>query len=161
MLTLCHAFKLSGFAKKIRYSGPLKERLEEECKREKVDFHVPERNVATRWNSTVIMMNSAFSLRTPIDNLCDRERDLGKFKLTELEWHIVTQLRPILGVSLTFHVFQFHAANSFHAHRGSWTRPLACRSPMYVSSQTYVPPFLLLHSALTADLTCIYYRLFQ
>ncbi|KDQ19705.1 hypothetical protein BOTBODRAFT_170761 [Botryobasidium botryosum FD-172 SS1] len=50
--------QMAGFAKKIRYSGPLKECLEEECKCAKIDFHVPERNVATRWNSTVVMLDS-------------------------------------------------------------------------------------------------------
>ncbi|KDQ05722.1 hypothetical protein BOTBODRAFT_122328 [Botryobasidium botryosum FD-172 SS1] len=88
---------MSGFAKKIRYSGPLKERLEDECKRAKVKYHIPERNVVTRWNSTVVMMESAFTLRTPVDNLCDREPGLSKYKLTELEWQLVSQLRPILA----------------------------------------------------------------
>lgn len=89
---------MGAFAKKIRYSGPLRTRLEDECKLAGVDFTVPKRNVATRWNSTVEMMDSAFGLRAPIDNLCDREPGLGKYKLTEFEWELVTQLRPILAV---------------------------------------------------------------
>ncbi|KDQ10195.1 hypothetical protein BOTBODRAFT_71598, partial [Botryobasidium botryosum FD-172 SS1] len=92
--------------KKIQFSGPLKERLEDECKRAKADYHVPERNVATRWNSTVVMMDSAFALKTPVDNLCDCEPGLGKYKLTTLEWEIVTQLRPVLAgfLSATTHM---------------------------------------------------------
>ncbi|KDQ05714.1 hypothetical protein BOTBODRAFT_78013, partial [Botryobasidium botryosum FD-172 SS1] len=86
--------------KRIRESGPLKGRLEDECKRADVDYHVPERNVATRWNSTIVMMNSAFPLRRAIDSLCDREPGLRKYKLTALQWDIVKQLQPLLKLFL-------------------------------------------------------------
>ncbi|KDQ05968.1 hypothetical protein BOTBODRAFT_91492, partial [Botryobasidium botryosum FD-172 SS1] len=83
--------------KKIRYSGPLKESLREQCKLRDIDFHIPERNVATRWNSTVVMMNSIATLRDAADNLCAREPALRKFKLTDEEWTIIEQLRPVLN----------------------------------------------------------------
>ncbi|KDQ20413.1 hypothetical protein BOTBODRAFT_100033, partial [Botryobasidium botryosum FD-172 SS1] len=86
--------------KKIRHSGPLKESLRKECELRNIDFHVPERNVATRWNSTVMMMNSISSLRDAVDGLCDSKAKLRKYKLTSVEWTIIDQLRPVLDVGL-------------------------------------------------------------
>ncbi|KDQ06828.1 hypothetical protein BOTBODRAFT_181234 [Botryobasidium botryosum FD-172 SS1] len=72
--------------------------LKDECKRTKVDFHVLERNVATYWNSTVVMLDSTFKLRSPVDNLCDCEPGLAKYKLTKFKWEVVMQLQPMLVV---------------------------------------------------------------
>lgn len=95
---------MSAFAKKIRYSGPLKEGLSAECKLNGIDFHVPERNVATRWNSTVAMMNSVVPIRAAVDRLCDTEPDLRKYKLTANEWEMIAQLSPVLNVSVLPHL---------------------------------------------------------
>lgn len=94
---------MSAFAKKIRFSSPLKEGFSDECKLNDIEFHVPERNVATRWNSTVTMMNSLVPLRVAMDKYCDQEPDLGKYKLTPLEWDIIAQLSPVLNVSRASH----------------------------------------------------------
>ncbi|KDQ05668.1 hypothetical protein BOTBODRAFT_122407 [Botryobasidium botryosum FD-172 SS1] len=88
---------MGAFAKKIRYSGPLKESLREECRLLDISFHIPERNVATRWNSTVVMMNSIASLREATDNLCDHQPALRQYKLTDEEWTIIGQLQPVLN----------------------------------------------------------------
>lgn len=116
---------MAAFAKKIRYSGPLKTRLEDECNLAKLDFHVPERNVSTRWNSTIAMMNSTSPLRAAIDNLCDREPGMRKYKLTEHKWDIVRQLQPVLVVSpYRFHPLSLAALTitTFLMHRAFWTR---------------------------------------
>ncbi|KDQ09687.1 hypothetical protein BOTBODRAFT_178766 [Botryobasidium botryosum FD-172 SS1] len=88
--------KLTAFAKRVRNSTPFKTSLQEECRLHKIEYHVPERNVSTRWNSTIIMMNSAHSLRPAIDSLCDRTPKLAKYKLTDTEWEMVEALQPVL-----------------------------------------------------------------
>ncbi|KDQ21387.1 hypothetical protein BOTBODRAFT_76439, partial [Botryobasidium botryosum FD-172 SS1] len=83
--------------KRVRYSTPLQAGLAAECALNDIKFHVPERNVATRWNSTVTMMNSLLSLREAMDKFCDSEEDMRKYKLTDIEWTMIDQLSPLLN----------------------------------------------------------------
>lgn len=89
---------MSAFAKRVRYSSPLKTGLDEECDLLSIPFVAPERNVATRWNSTISMIDSMVPLREPMNNLCDRVPNMRKYKLTEDEWEIILQLQPVLKV---------------------------------------------------------------
>jgi hypothetical protein len=57
------------------------------------------RDVSTRWNSTLDMLEYALKHRIAVDTVTQR-RVLGlrKFELGDHEWDIITQLRDILKV---------------------------------------------------------------
>jgi len=60
------------------------------------------RDVATRWNSTVGLLEYALKHRKAVD-LITQQRELGlrKFELTDNEWVIVEQLQSVLQVQKT------------------------------------------------------------
>ena len=57
------------------------------------------RDVATRWNSTLGLLDYALKHRRAVD-LVTQRRELGlrKYELTDNEWEIVEQLRNVLKV---------------------------------------------------------------
>jgi hypothetical protein len=58
------------------------------------------RDVSTRWNSTLILLDYALKHRKAVDLITQR-RDLGlrKYELMDNEWAIIEQLRDVLEVS--------------------------------------------------------------
>jgi hypothetical protein len=59
------------------------------------------RDVATRWNSTFLMLDFALSYRTAIDQMAaNKNNDLRKYELTADDWRLATQLRDSLKVRI-------------------------------------------------------------
>ncbi len=58
------------------------------------------RDVATRWNSTYVMLVFALEYRDAIDALTgDKKLDMRKCELHDNEWELVEQLVDVLKVS--------------------------------------------------------------
>lgn len=58
------------------------------------------RDVATRWNSTFVMLNFALEYRRAVDGMTgDRSLDLRQLELDDEEWELARELRDVLKVS--------------------------------------------------------------
>ena len=85
------------FCKFIRASPQRLESLEAFCKAFNVTFVKPEMDVATRWNSTFLMLRSALRLRQPITSMSfehkgtviEGEEILG---IADNEWEIAEKV---------------------------------------------------------------------
>lgn len=65
----------------------------------KLAVRIMPRDVATRWNSTFIMLNFALEYREAIDRFAgDRDNNVRKYELSEEEWLLVEQLQKVLKV---------------------------------------------------------------
>ena len=61
------------------------------------------RDVKTRWNSTLDMLDFAVEYIPAIDTITgDRDMKLRQYELSEDEWDMARQLRDVLKVSSTF-----------------------------------------------------------
>jgi hypothetical protein len=94
-------------AKQIFHSPVLREDLVNCCIKSKVEPKQIKRSVPTRWNSVAEMLNSALDIRPGLEKLVELDRHnivsktkLQQYKLTPDEWKLLTQLQPILSVSL-------------------------------------------------------------
>jgi hypothetical protein len=65
-----------------------------------LSLRVMPRDVTTRWNSTYDMLKFAYTYREAINQLTDnRSLNLGKCRITNVEWNLVQQLWDTLKVS--------------------------------------------------------------
>lgn len=88
--------KLRQLIKKVRKSTQKRQKLKELCKLYKIDYLVPVVDVSTRWNSTYLMIERAFYLRTPLRALCSSEKSLKKYLTNEEEWTNLNTLKELL-----------------------------------------------------------------
>lgn len=85
--------------------------LEIQCKTAKITPQLMIWDVATRWNSTASLLERALQLREALMLLVGMEQHnkprgarLNRFKLSKAEWDLLSQLFPLLDVSITIPV---------------------------------------------------------
>ena len=67
----------------------------------KMAIRVMPRDVATRWNSTYVMLQFALEYRVALDKFtADRENNIREYELDEEEWGIASDLRDVLKVNI-------------------------------------------------------------
>ena len=65
----------------------------------KLAVKIMPRDVATRWNSTFILLDFAAKYREAIDKFTgDKANDVRNLELTDEEWEVVEQLQEVLKV---------------------------------------------------------------
>lgn len=65
----------------------------------KLAIRIMPRDVATRWNSTFILLRFALEYRDAIDRFtADKTNEVREYELDEEEWEIAGQLRDVLKV---------------------------------------------------------------
>ena len=65
----------------------------------KLAIRVMPRDVATRWNSTFILLRFALEYREAIDQFtADKGNEVREYELDQDEWEIAGQLRDVLKV---------------------------------------------------------------
>ena len=84
--------------------------LEMQCKTTKITPCLMVRDVSTRWNSTASMLERVLQLREALMLLVGMEQHnkprgahLNWFKLSQQEWDLLSQLFPLLDVSISSH----------------------------------------------------------
>lgn len=100
-------FQLCNLAKKIVHSPTIRADLEAACIRSKIPPGQMVRDVATRWNSTAELIGRAIELREALKFLVIMQEHnkprgvrLKRFQLSSEEWSLLTELFPLLEVSL-------------------------------------------------------------
>jgi hypothetical protein len=85
--------------------------LEIQCKTAKIAPPLMIQDVATHWNSTASLLEWALQLREALMLLVGMEQHnkprgarLNCFKLSKAEWDLLSQLFPLLDVSITIPV---------------------------------------------------------
>jgi hypothetical protein len=98
--------QLRKLSKKVRNSPTLRADLEAACVKSKIKPLQIVRDVATRWNSTALMLGRAMKLREAINLLVISEQHnkprsarLKRFQLSKAEWDLLDKLFPLLEVS--------------------------------------------------------------
>lgn len=89
--------KIRNLFRKIRFSEKLREKLKSYCMVEKVDYIEPVSDVKTRWNSTFDMLYAALRLERGLKLLIISVNDLQKYFLSELEWHMLSDINNLLS----------------------------------------------------------------
>ena len=92
--------KLARLAKKIHFSGLLRETLKHTCKTKGCPEKIIRRPVQTRWNSTTRMIGDALDIKPALHTLTNTpSNDLVKWALKESEWKALKDLYGVLEVS--------------------------------------------------------------
>lgn len=84
--------KIRKLVRKIRKSPQKRQKLMKLCNLYKIKYLTPILDVATRWNSTFLMIERAEKLRTPLRAFCASEKSLNGFVMNEYQW---TELQAI------------------------------------------------------------------
>ena len=93
-------FKLARLAKKIHFSGLLREALRRACKAKGCAEKIVRRPVQTRWNSTTRMIGDALDVKPALQVVYNTTSNkLGRWALKESEWKALKDLHSVLGVS--------------------------------------------------------------
>lgn len=88
--------KLRKLIKKVRKSTQMRQKLRKLCRLYKIKYRVPKIDVATRWNSTFLMIQRAIYLKSPLRALCTNEKSLNKYITNEAEWADLSTLKDLL-----------------------------------------------------------------
>ena len=101
-----HYFQLRNLARRICNSPTIRADLKLACEKAKIEPKLMIRDVATRWNSTIAMINRALELQEALSILVSMEShnqphtaQLQRFQLSRQEWFFLKQIKPLLDVS--------------------------------------------------------------
>ena len=128
MLLIHKSFiQLRNLSKRIHNSPTLHANLEAACVKSKIKPMQMVRDVATRWNSTTMMLGRALQMREAINLLVISEHHnrprsvrLRRFQLSKVEWDLLDKLYPLLEVS--FRVSLCKPSSFTYTHRFSSLR---------------------------------------
>ena len=128
MLLIHKSFiQLRNLSKRIHNSPTLRADLEATCVKSKIKPMQMVRDVATRWNSTAMMLGRALQMREAINLLVISEHHnrprsvrLRHFQLSKAEWDLLDKLYPLLEVS--FRVSLCKPSSFTYTHRFSSSR---------------------------------------
>lgn len=88
--------KLRKLIKKIRRSPKMRQAFRETCISIGIKFKVPIIDVKTRWNSSYRMIERAFELKEPLNELCTKIKSLSSFLISTSEWNELNIIMELL-----------------------------------------------------------------
>lgn len=104
--------KITNLSKKVFHSPTIREELHKLCTEDGLKEQVLLCSVPTRWNSVAEMLGRALTLRSVLNDLCDKsqfnKRDgvrLRRYTLADNEWLLLEQLYSFLDVRQYFVTF--------------------------------------------------------
>ncbi len=129
--------QLLGLAKRAFHSPTIREDLKACCVAAEITPKQMKRAVATRWNSLAEAIHRALYLRKALDRLVSltkydkpkKNGGLRRYRLSDDEWTILTQLYEVLKVNTLFVLVPFHITNIVNVlARHSSMQHSGCRS---------------------------------
>lgn len=101
--------RLTGLAKRVAHSDQVQTAFMDCCEHVDLKPLMLKRPVATRWNTHFACLDRHLLQKAAVERLCDHASyskfKLDKYTLSDVEWDILDQLKPVLEVSFISYIF--------------------------------------------------------